>query len=384
MQFNPPLILNIEDVLPYIKDNPAFIVADKGWYKVIDYVYAHRDTFTNDIARECRGLKFDSRTGAILARPYHKFHNLDECAGYFSADVDLSLPHSILDKLDGSMVHTCIRPEDGFVFPMTRMGFTNVAEQCLQFLYKNEEQYTDFISLATENPTKTFIFEYVGPNNRIVVGYDSEQLILTGIRDMFTGEYATFMGMQAYLAGRNIPLVKRFDSSLIPSLGIGFIAANIYDDESDTEGSIVRFDSGAMVKIKTDLYCRKHKSKELTESQKGVVQLIVDGTLDDILPQVEEKTQEKLLAYQKAFLGRLTELHEGLRHILSFRKDMDQKTFALDIQAQFPRITQTLLFSTRKSGDGYAELTKKVKAHYNKESELEILLEDLDLPLWQL
>lgn len=375
MHFAPPVIKHIDEVLPYIKDNPAFIVADKGWYKVIDYVYAHRDTFDNDYARECRGLKFDAKTGDIIARPYHKFHNLGECAGYHTSDINLNEPHVVLDKLDGSMVHTCLNKDTNEYFLMTRMGYTDVGQMAMRFAINNPEVDLTIANLIREYPTKTFIFEYVGPNNRIVIPYKEEALILTGIRDIYTGTYQTMMGMKAYLARySDIPIVQPYADILSP--------AEIAMDEQK-EGAVVRFDTGAMVKIKSDIYVRKHKSKELTESFKGVVQLVVDGTLDDILPQVEPGMEEALLDYEASLLTRLQTLHEGIRHNLSLRKEMDQKTFALNIQAQFPKQMQKLLFMTRKSGDGYAELIKLIKSRYNKETDLHDLFEELEIPVWQ-
>jgi RNA ligase len=373
MQFNPPLIRNINDVLPHIKDNPAFIVAEKPWWTTIDYVYAHRDTFTNDYARECRGLKFCNKTGNIIARPYHKFHNLGECAGYHSSDCDLTQPHTVLDKLDGSMVHTVIHPETGQVRLMTRMGESQQALDALAFL--TQVSYgQDIIELAKSNPTSTFIFEYVGPSNRIVVLYKQEALILTGIRDILTGSYQTFMGMQAYLAGRDIPMVAPY-----PLLGGNL--EDIYGD-LENEGAVVRFDTGAMVKVKAEVYCRKHKSKELTETLKGVVQLIVEDNLDDILPQLDEDVADDLVDYQASLLNRLSEYHEGLRHILSLTKHMDQKTFAQTITKQYPQATCGLLFMTRKSGNGYDELINLIRKRYNKEADIVELFEALEFPIW--
>jgi hypothetical protein len=81
------------------------------------------------IERECRGIKFCSKTGRVLARPYHKFHNLNERVPNI---VRLTLTYgshmSILDKLDGSMVHTCASGIG--IYLMTRMGITEVAASC--------------------------------------------------------------------------------------------------------------------------------------------------------------------------------------------------------------------------------------------------------------
>ncbi len=78
MKFDPPEINHINDVLPFIEKHKGYDVRKKGEYTVIDYVYSSEDMFKTPIERECRGLKFCSRTGKLKSRPYHKFHNINE------------------------------------------------------------------------------------------------------------------------------------------------------------------------------------------------------------------------------------------------------------------------------------------------------------------
>jgi RNA ligase len=59
------------------------------------------------IRRECRGLVFD-KNGWILARRFHKFFNLNEREETLARNVDFSKPHSVLAKIDGSMISPVI------------------------------------------------------------------------------------------------------------------------------------------------------------------------------------------------------------------------------------------------------------------------------------
>jgi hypothetical protein len=76
-----PSIEHIDDVLPHVENWPEFRVIEKDFYTVINYMVSNLDTFmdiNNDphgmvIRRECRGLIFDSETGKLISRPYHKF-----------------------------------------------------------------------------------------------------------------------------------------------------------------------------------------------------------------------------------------------------------------------------------------------------------------------
>ena len=74
------------------------------------------------LLRECRGIVFDSKTGEIINRPFHKFFNingeLEECS---SKNINLSKKHYWLEKLDGSMISSIYDPNGKIRFK-TKMG----------------------------------------------------------------------------------------------------------------------------------------------------------------------------------------------------------------------------------------------------------------------
>ena len=87
MFYDFPEIKTIQDVLPHIEGRDEFKVIEKDWYTVINYAVAFEDTFSlirershhnMKIRRECRGLIFDTTTGQLISRPYHKFFNAGE------------------------------------------------------------------------------------------------------------------------------------------------------------------------------------------------------------------------------------------------------------------------------------------------------------------
>ena len=86
MNYEFPTITNFKDVEPYIDDN--FSVKDKEGVTYINYhsmmpaVFPpvpddknHPDYTAAVMRREFRGIAFDTATGAILSRPFHKFFN---------------------------------------------------------------------------------------------------------------------------------------------------------------------------------------------------------------------------------------------------------------------------------------------------------------------
>jgi RNA ligase len=377
MKFNPPPIETIKQVLPVIKENPAFVVKEKDWYTVIDYLYMTDKLFQNDIERECRGLKFCSKTGRILARPYHKFHNLNERVEYQTANVDLTQPHVILDKIDGSMVHTCA--SNMGIYLMTRMGVTEVAQAADKFMVANPIRFSGLLStLPVED--YTYIFEYVAPTNKIVLDYVEEDLILTAIRHTVNGTYIFHEELVRLGKAFNVKVVDAF-----PFAGFDNDMekiANCIVGQSNVEGYVVRFDTGAMIKIKADEYVRKHRSKDLIGSPKGMIGLIAENTLDDILPQLDPDVQKQVVDYTKRFLRELgnTICAVGL-HVQGYA-GLDQKDFALKTLAVMPKPLQSVAFQVRKGDDPKEAVLNLIKRNLGTNKRIEEVCAELKLPVW--
>lgn len=380
MLFNPPKIENIKQVLPIVKDNPAFVVKDKGWYTVIDYVYMANDLFHDPIERECRGLKFCSKTGKILARPFHKFHNLGEREAFMPDKVDLRNPHSVLEKLDGSMVHTCAS-ELG-IYLMTRMGHTEQAQQAEKFLEANQIKYSRlFNTLSVDD--YTYVFEYIGPNNKIVLSYPEEQLVLTAIRHNVNGTYLFHDELQAIAIPLGIPVVgEAIDSEYKGKLSIDQLNDSV-KLASGAEGVVVRFDTGEMIKIKADEYCRRHASKELASSFKGLVGTFVDNTLDDIYPQLEEPQLSDVKTYINNLNTAITNLSSDIDIFIVENQDLEQKEFALEVQKQRCKALWPILFDVRKGFDtSTGVIIKSIGKNVSTNTKLTEYFTALQFPIW--
>lgn len=104
MTYAPARIEHVDDVLGAVAGRSDFVVVKKDGYTVVDYVYAAPDSFDNPIRMECRGLKF-APDGRVLARPFQKFFNVGERPECTGENLDLSKPHHVMEKMDGSMIH---------------------------------------------------------------------------------------------------------------------------------------------------------------------------------------------------------------------------------------------------------------------------------------
>lgn len=334
MKLLVPVIETIDDVRPFIADKAEIVEMHRDGYIAIDYVYSAHETFNNQFARECRGLKFDP-SGKLIGRAYHKFHNLNENEEYQANNIDFAEDHVVLDKLDGSMIHTAI--VDGVVRLMTRKGITDVALKAETYLIENPI-YMDFFSMF-DLTTTTLIFEYVAPHNRIVIFYPEEKMILTAIRDIRSGAYIEYNEMVDYARAANIPVVGHY----APSLELDGIRG-----DEDKEGVVVRFASGAMVKIKSEIYCKKHGAVDSVSNANGVIELTLSGLIDDILPDLSGDFKDKVIEYRDSWLAALAIFKTNLVAEVTPLLGLDQKTFALTIKDNPNR---KFMFEYRKTND---------------------------------
>ena len=192
MKYKFPDIRTIDDVLPHIEGRSEFIVAEREFGTVINYVVSMADTFDmtgpddigGAIRRECRGIIFDQE-GNLMSRPFHKFFNISEKEETQIHAINMSQPHVIMEKMDGSM----IRPIwlYGRLRLATKMGVTDVSMQAEVFVAENP-RYMDFAKWCISNEI-TPIFEWVSNQQRIVLDYPKDDLILIAARHMITGEY---------------------------------------------------------------------------------------------------------------------------------------------------------------------------------------------------
>lgn len=316
-----PYINNISDILPIVSDKPEFIVAQREEYDVINYVISKPDTFNSIETLECRGIKFD-KSGRVLARPLHKFFNMGE--NEFSSESMVSSrfnqPHVILEKLDGSMIHPAVI--DDQIRLMTKMGITDTSAMAEEFI-SNKLYYNDFmIDLDAQNYTP--IFEFISPKNQIVVSYSEENLILLAIRHKNTGNYISYDDMLNLAMVYNIPVVNHID----PFEDINEFKKYISTLEGE-EGFVICWDDGYRVKVKSEWYLVRHKSKDLINFEYKTVQMILDEKDDDLIPLLQEADIKKLNDL-KAFVEKGIEIRQAAYKLLFDEiKDWSKKEFSL-------------------------------------------------------
>lgn len=329
-------INHIDEVMPHINDRTDFIVAHRDGYSVIDYVYSLADSFDDPMRLECRGIKFAS-DGSTLARPLHKFFNIGERPDTQANLLDFSQPHSVMEKMDGSMIHPAV--VNGQVVFMTRMGHTDVAKKAERHLTPELRDICAGLLMGGATP----IFEFTAPDNRIVVRYEESALTLLAVRNTVGGEYWP----RSLLEGTGLRVV--------PVHGTGETGAEFTAYARAVlgfEGFVVRFDNGLWVKAKGDDYVLKHKAKDSILQEKNILQLVLSGGLDDVLPLLDESDADDARSYRESIENGIRSTAQELSRFVAANQNVPQKEFALDHVKKLPKLLQPLAFTVRKGVDG--------------------------------
>lgn len=356
MNYEFPVIAHINDVLPAIAGRDEFIVAQKDGYQVVNYAVMMEDSFPpvhtsggsakmreeatrhKSILRECRGLVFDL-DGNLINRRYHKFFNVNEREETRFEKVDFSQPHVILEKLDGSMVSPCY--VNGHIRYMTKMGITDTSMEA-EVHTTRFQIYREFAEYHLARGW-TPVYEWCSNKNRIVLSYPEDRLILTAMRRTDTGAYMPYHEMIELCEYWDIPLVKAYDYK---DENILEIVRNL----EDTEGVVIRFDDGHMLKVKADWYVLRHKSKDAITREKNVLDYIVNERVDDVLPFLQAEDQSQLMRFQ-------TEFWQGVdKMVLTYTaycndlaaKGIDRRTWAVEHLSERKKHDQhigTIVFS---------------------------------------
>lgn len=296
MNYQFPEIRTIDDVLPHVEGREEFVVAERDFGTVINYAVATADTFdmtgpddlSGAVRRECRGLIFDTK-GKVLSRPFHKFFNISEREETQTHVIDMTQPHIIMEKMDGSMIRPIV--VDGYLRLATKMGVTNVAMDAEAWLaaHTHSEHLKQWLRWCIDTDV-TPIFEWVSPFNQIVLAYEEADLVLLAMRDNETGEY-------------HMPDACPF--SIVPQYGR--ITGNLDSyiarqrEAEGREGDIIRFADGHMLKVKNDWYVRIHKTVERIVFDRNIVNLIINEEVDDVVPMLPQVQADRVREFETRF-----------------------------------------------------------------------------------
>jgi len=191
-----------------------------------------------------------------------------------------------LEKMDGSL-GISFNYKGEWIFA-SRGSFTS--DQAIKGTEFMNETVNDRISHPM-NPKFTYLFEIIYDENRIVVDYDFEGLVLLGSINTKTGDELPYELLE-HSNGGSFKLVKRYE-------GFTDISELKGSVEDDKEGFVVVFSNGDKMKVKGEEYFRLHKI--MTDvSTTAVWGVLSNGdSYEDLLIDVPDEFDKKIKDYIK-------------------------------------------------------------------------------------
>ena len=280
---------------------------------------------TNELLGKCRGLVTDT-DGNIIARPFEKFFNMSELI----PDEIPCESFQVFEKMDGSLL--IMFYYEGEVIVASRGSFTS--EQAVKgreilgkyrmTLFNDKDTYE---AMGNKNPCDyTLLGETLYKENRIVVSYgDKEDVVLLAMINKKDGSKLPYENLLKVGDVLGMPVVKRYD-------GINdynTIKETIKDNE---EGRVIVFESGKMMKIKSEEYLRLHYI--LTNiSTRDIWQMAKDGkSIEEILVDVPDEFYKWATTTYKNLMFKFLSKREEIEN--EFWTLINKKEFAAKVKGR--------------------------------------------------
>lgn len=271
----------------------------------------------DEVTMMCRGLITDD-IGNIVARPFKKFFNMEE--GKYTPTEEFE----VFTKEDGSL-GILFYYNNEWIFT-SRGSFTS--DQAVKgFEMLNKYDYSKL------HKDYTYLFEIIFDDNRIVVKYPFEDLVLLGIIHTETGNEVDLFNERNDIRFNNLisniglRIVKKYDGIKDYTTLKGMIQDN-------EEGFVVRFSNGNRMKIKGEEYLRLHKI--MTNLSTTVVWEVLSsgGNMEDLLKDVPDEFYDKIKEYVKDLAIRFDNIRKDY---IQYYTDIvfkvgieDRKSFAVE------------------------------------------------------
>lgn len=339
---NTNLATLFDDLMALCATNEAFYFVDQeGFdsktYRVFTYRLASYTDFQNRNALECRGHTFrldDDNVWRLASLPPQKFFNYGEHLGW-GTEMDLSKMVTVMDKLDGSLISTVHFDADmhGNWFLKSKTSFrSQQALDATKWLFDpKHKRFGEAITEAVKD-YYTVNFEWVSPDNQIVIGYTEPKLIVLNARHMETGEYMNRAEMVKRFGEENV--VKTFD---LPANPHQFMI----DAEKMTgiEGFIICFENGLWVKHKTEAYCVLHHLKDSINNARRLWEACVNETADDLraLFHDDPVSIAKIIDMEEKASKIYSHIHKVVHGYYNENKALERKDYAIKGQAELSK-----------------------------------------------
>jgi RNA ligase len=288
------------------------------------------DRCWNPITLMARGLIIDIEQMAVVATPFPKFFNCGE-----GEQTIPDLPFETFEKVDGSLI---------IIFYHAGEWKTATKGSLVSDQAKWAAQQLARTDLSNLIPGTTYLAEAIYRDNRIVVHYDHEGLVLLGAYDESGTEvdYSDIFEIAALLGWR---YAVRHDYKSISDL---IVKASILP--ASEEGFVVRFSNGLRLKIKGDEYRRIHALiSRITPLAMWEAMQSADN-LNEIRHQLPEEFWSDFDAITTTLSSRINSIVDATKIEADKIASWTDKEVGLSLD-KFPADIRRFIFPYRKYGD---------------------------------
>ena len=265
------------------------------------------------IVQECRGLILEEHSWNIICFPFKRFFNYGEG---FAAPIDWESAR-IFEKIDGSNLNYS-STNDKWSFSTRKMihaegkaeiGLTygEIAFEALAHMGYDVKVFNKLL-----NKNYTYMFEMVSPYTQVYIYYPTPHLYLLGVRDNISLQELDPNPISKIIG---IPCPEEYKLGTIKA--IQFMVNSRKGTEY--EGVVVRDKFFNRIKVKNaDYVAGQGAVFSLACSDKNIVQLIMNGNEDDVIPHCTDHIKEKIALYRTKFskaLSNINNAFESIKHI---------------------------------------------------------------------
>ena len=321
-------------------------ISEDGPYVMFKYNQLSSD-FTNPIVREARGIIFRKDDFSHpVCWGFNKFGNWGES---YVPEIDWSTAF-VSEKIDGSLIKVWWDGEwkistngiiDAFKAGLGDVRMPNFGvyfESVINRLYPRiySKAFDGFTSGLDKD--KTYMFELVGPYNRVVVPYEEPAIYFLGARNKYTGEEFNCSKQTAdelYMGRFKLP--TQYSLSSVADC-VKAAELKSWDDE----GFVVCDAQFNRVKIKSPAYVIAHYARNNNViNRKHLIKVILDNEMAEFLCYASDYKDElwKVHGLMKSFCKIGDQIAKSCQRLY----DIPKKDYANWVQT-LPRIYQDLAF----------------------------------------
>jgi hypothetical protein len=291
------------------------------------------------ISQECRGLILDEDNDwGVVCYPFDKFFNYGE--GH-AAKIDWATA-SVQEKVDGSLMSMYFYNGEWHVassgLPDASGGVNNGLiewrENGITYPYPKDfaelfwkiaeiRGYPSIHPQGTLHPDYCYMFEMVGPLNRVVVRHEKSNIILLGARDLITGNEVS--AKEAHSWCNEVPAVRSYELGSLDDI----IATFKKMSPVEQEGYVVVDSRFNRVKVKCPAYVALHHMKGNEVSHKELLKIAVAGENDEWVTYFDRYKEplQKIRGWLEELISEVSEDYS--RVSTQVGADGSQKDFAL-------------------------------------------------------